>query len=83
MGYFNFESCYIAVIVHLEWNLVSFAGVVVERSVIAYNMDRRKVYVIPTHYIMYGRHDILPEIIGRPYYHTYVPLFSELESLAK
>jgi hypothetical protein len=83
MGYFNFESCYIAIIVHLEWNLVFFAGVGVERAVITYNMDSRKVYVIPTHYIPYGRCDILPEIIGRPYYLPYVPLFSELESLAK
>jgi hypothetical protein len=55
----------------------------VERAVIAYNMDSRKVHVIPTHYIQYDRCDILPEIIGRPYYLLYVPLFLELESLAK
>jgi hypothetical protein len=30
MGYFDFESCYIAVIVHPEWNLVFFVGVRVE-----------------------------------------------------
>ena len=83
MGYFDFESCYIVVIVHLEWNLVFFVGVGVERAVIAYNMDIRKVHVIPTHYIPYGRRDILLEIIGRPYYLSYVPLFSELESLAE
>jgi hypothetical protein len=56
-----------------------FVGVGMERAIIAYNMDSRKVHVIPTHYIPYRR-DILPEIIGRPYY---VPLFVELESLAK
>ena len=83
MGYFDFESCYTAVIVHPEWNLVFFVVVGVERAVIAYNMDSRKVHVIPTHYIPYGRRDILPEIIGRPCYLPYVPLFSELESLAK
>jgi hypothetical protein len=83
LGYFDFESCYTAVIVHPEWNLIFFVGVGVERVVIAYNMDDRKVHVIPTHYIQYGRRDILPEIIDRPYYLPYVPLFSELESLAK
>ena len=83
MGYFDFESCYTTVIVHLEWNLVFFVGVRVERAVITYNMGNRKVHVIPTHYILYGRCDILTEIIGRPYCLPYVPLFSELESLAK
>ena len=85
MGYFDFESCYTTVIVHPEWNLVFFVGVGfgVERAVIAYNKDSRKVHVIPTHYIPYGRRDILPEIIDRPYYLPYVPLVSELESLAK
>ena len=83
MGYFDFESCYTVVIVHPEWNLVFFVGVGMERAVIAYNMDSRKVHVIPTHYISNGRRDILPEIIGIPYYLPYVPLFSELESLAK
>jgi hypothetical protein len=34
-------------------------------------MDNKKVHVIPTHYIPYGRHDILPEIISRPYYLPY------------
>jgi hypothetical protein len=42
MGYFDFESCYTAVIVHPKWNLVFFVGVGVERAVIAYNMDSRK-----------------------------------------
>ena len=51
MGYFDFESCYTAVIVHPEWNLVFFVGVGVERAVIAYNMDSRKVHVIPIHFI--------------------------------
>ena len=75
MGYFDFESYYTTVIVHPEWNLVFFVGVGVERAIIAYNLDSRKVHVIPTHYISYGRHDILLEIIGRPYYLPYVPLF--------
>ena len=83
LGYFHFLSCCRAVIVHLEWNLIFFVGVGVESDVIAYNMDNRKVHVILTHYILYGRRDILLEIIDRPYYLLYVPLFSKLESLAK
>jgi hypothetical protein len=83
MGYFDFESCYTTIIVHPEWNLVFFVGVGVERVVIAYNMDSRKVHVIPTDYIGYGTCDILLELIGRPYYLPYVSLFSKLESLAK
>jgi hypothetical protein len=82
MGYFDFESCYTVVIVHRKWNLVFFVGVGVERAVIAYNMNSRKVHVIPTHYFPYSRRDILPEIIGRPYYLPYVPLFSEMMYLS-
>jgi hypothetical protein len=54
-----------------------------ESVVITYNMDSRKVHVIPTHHIPYGRRDVVPNFIGRPYYVPYVPLFFELESLAK
>ena len=73
LGYFDFLSCYRVVIVHPEWNLIFFVGVGLESAIIAYNMDSKKVHVIPTHYIPYGRHDILLEIIGRPYYLPYVP----------
>ena len=83
----NIEFGYLDVIeystVHPEQNLLLFVGVREENDIVAYNMDNRKVHVIPTHYISYGRRDILPEIIGRPYYLPYVPLFSELESLAE
>ena len=71
------------VIGHPEWNLIFFVGVVVESAVIAYSMDNRKVHVIPTHYVQYGRCDILLEMNGRPTNLLCVPLFSELESLAK
>ena len=83
MGYFNFESCYTTVIVHPEWNLVFFVGVAEERAIIAYNMDNRKVHVIPTHYSHFLKCGILPEFNDRPYYLSYVPLFLELESLAE
>jgi hypothetical protein len=83
LGNFDFQLCYRTVIVHLEWNLIFFVGVVVESTVIAYNMDSRKFHVIPTHYVQYGRHDILLEMKGRPINLLCVSLFSELESLAK
>ena len=82
-GYLDLESSYSVVIVHPEWNLILFVGAGEESVVIAYNMDSRKVHVIPTHHIPYGRRDIMPNFISRPYYVHYVPLFSELESLAK
>jgi hypothetical protein len=83
IGYLGLESSYSAVIVHPEWNLILFVGAREESAIITYNMDNRKVHVIPTHYIPYGRHDVVPDFIGRPYYVPYAPLFSELESLAK
>ena len=50
-GYFDFQSSYRAVIVYPEWNLIFFVGVGLESAVIAYNMDNRKVHVIPSHYV--------------------------------
>ena len=82
-GYLDLESSYSAVIVHPEWNLILLVGTREESVVIAYNMDNRKVHVIPTHHIPYGRCDVMPNFIGKPYYVPYVPLFSELETLAK
>ena len=69
--------------VHPQWNLLLFVGVGVENDIIAYNMDSRKVYVIPTRYSAFFRRDLLPQNICRPYYRSYVPWFSELESLAE
>jgi hypothetical protein len=82
-GYLDLEWSYWAVIVHPEWNLILFIGAGEESAIIAYNMDNKKVHVILTHHIPYGRHDVVPNFISRPYYVPYVPLFSELESLAK
>ena len=79
-GYLDLESSYSVVIVHPKWNLILFVGAGEESAIITYNMDNRKVHVNPTHYITYSRHDVMPDFIGRP---DYVPLFSELESLAK
>ena len=80
-GYLDVDLYYTAV--HSEWNWLLFVGVGDENDIVAYNMDNRKVHVIPTHHISYGRCDIVPNFIGRPYYVPFVPLFLELESLAK
>jgi hypothetical protein len=80
-GYYDVNEYYLTV--HLEWNLLLVVGVGEENDIVAYNMDNRKVHVIPTRYSQFLKHGILPEINGRPYYLPYVPLFSELVSLAK
>jgi hypothetical protein len=52
---FGFVDCvddYTVVTVHPEWNLIFFAGE--NRTIIAYDMDRIKVYVIPTRVFRYG-----------------------------
>jgi len=79
-GYLDVDQYY--TMVHPEWNLFLFVGVGDENDIITYNMDSRKVHVIPTH-IPYGRREVKPNFIGRPYYVPYVPLFSVLESLAE
>ena len=84
----NIEFGYLDVVeyystVHPEWNLLLFVGVGVENDIVAYNMDSRKVHVIPTCYSAFFRWDVLPQNIYKPYYLPYVPLFSELESLAE
>ena len=68
--------------VHLEWSLLLFVGVGEENDIVAYNMDSRKVHVIPTRYSAFFRQDVQPQNICIPYYLPYVPLFSELEPLA-
>ena len=69
--------------VHPQWNLLLFVGVGVENDIVAYNMDNRKVHVIPTRYSQFLKRGILPQINGIHYYLPYAPLFSELESLAE
>ena len=60
--------------VHPEWNLLLFVGVGDENDIVAYNMDSRKVHVIPTRYSAFLKCGILLQINGRPYYLPYVPL---------
>ena len=69
----------IVITVHPEWNLIFFARE--DGTIIAYNMDRKKVHVIPIRVFRYGRRTVKKEFIYRPYYLPYVPLF--LDSLAE
>jgi hypothetical protein len=78
-GYTNFDDEDIVIIVHLEWNLIFFARE--NETIIAYNMDHKKVHVIPVHVFRYGRCTVKKEFIYRAYYLPYVPLF--LDSLAE
>ena len=69
---------YRVITVHLEWNFIFLVGK--DRTLIAYDMDRRNVHVIHAHVIRFcisrGRFHM-----NRPYYLPYVPLF--MESLAE
>ena len=79
-GFLDCDADYTTIAIHPEWNIIFL--VEEERTIIAYNMDNRKVYVIPALAIWYVRCSVLPEdFISRPYYLPYVPLF--LEKLAE
>ena len=69
---------YRVITVHLEWNFIFLVGK--NRTLIAYDMDRRKVHIIHVRIIRFcgsrGRFHM-----NRPYYLPYVPLF--MESLAE
>jgi hypothetical protein len=52
-GFLDFDADYKAIVVHREWNLIFFVRE--ERTIIAYDMYCRKVHVIPTLVIWYGR----------------------------
>ena len=78
-GYPDFDDEDIVITVHPEWNLIFFARE--DGTIVAYNMDHKKVHVIPVRVFRYGRRTIKKEFICRPYYLPYVPLF--LDSLVK
>ena len=46
-GYMDYELDYTTITIYLEWTLIFFVGE--ERTIIAYDTDRRKVHVIPAH----------------------------------
>ena len=70
---------YTVITVHLEWNMIFFAGE--NGTIIAYDMDHIRVHVIPVRVFWYVRRSVKKEFICRPYYLSYVPLF--LDSLAE
>ena len=81
-GYMDYDSDYTAIIVHPEWNLIFFVRA--KRRIIAYDMDRRKVNVIPASVDRsYGRRKVMSRFMSRPYFLPDVPLFLFLESLAE
>jgi hypothetical protein len=81
-GYVDYDSAYTAITVHLEWILIFFVGA--ERTIIVYDMDQRKVHVIPISVDRsYGRSKVLARFMSRPYFLPYVPLFFFLESLVE
>ena len=72
------DAKYRVITVHPEWNFIFLVGK--DRTLIAYDIDRRKVHVIHARVIRFCRSR------GRfhmsiPYYLSYVPLF--MESLAE
>ena len=78
-GFVDWVVEYTVITVHPEWNMIFFAGE--DGTIIAYDMDRISVRVIPTHVFWYGRCTIKKEFICRPFYLPQVPSF--LESLAE
>jgi hypothetical protein len=68
---------YIVITVHLEWNFIFLVGK--DRTLIAYDMDRRKVHVIHARVIRFCRSEGCFHM--NRYYLPHVPLF--IESLAE
>jgi len=55
-GYLDFNDEDIVIIVHSEWNLIFFARE--DGTIIAYNMNSKKVHVILARVFRYGRHSV-------------------------
>ena len=69
---------YRVIIVHPKWNFIFLVGK--DRTLIAYDMDRRKVHVVHARVICFCRSRGCFHM-NRPYYLSYVPMF--MESLAE
>ena len=65
---------YRVIVVHLEWNLIFLIGE--DRTLMAYDMSRRKIHVLPTQVVRYPRSTQSIYLNG-PHYLPYVPLFME------
>ena len=74
---FNYEVCdaeYRVIAVHLEWILIFLVGE--DITLLAYDMDHKKVHVFPTQVIRCPR-PTWSLCINGPHYLLYVPLFME------
>jgi hypothetical protein len=69
---------YIVIAVHLEWNLIFLVGE--DRTLMAYDISRKKVYVLPARVVLYPK-STWSIYFNRSHYLPYVPLF--MESLAE
>ena len=74
-GFLDCDEDNTAIAVHPEWNTIFFVGE--QRTIIAYDLDHRKVHVIPALVIWYHRCRVMKEDMNRPYYIPYIPLFSD------
>ena len=75
--HFGYDVCdvdYRVITVHLEWNLIFLVGE--DKKLIAYDMNLRKVLVLPAQVIRYHRPTWRLRLEG-PHYLPYVPLFME------
>ena len=74
------DAAYRVIVVHPEWNLIFLVGE--DKSLLAYDMNRSKVHVLPAWAIGYPRSTgKLLCMDGGPHYVPYVPLF--MDSLAE
>jgi hypothetical protein len=74
------DAAYKVIAVHLEWNLIFLVRE--DKSLLAYDMNRSKVHVLPTRAISYPRSTWkLLCMSGEPHCLPYVPLF--MKPLAK
>jgi hypothetical protein len=78
-GFMDWVAEYTVITVHLEWNMIFFARE--DGTIIAYDMDHRRVHVILARVFRYVRHSVKKEFNHIPFYLPYVPLL--LESLAE
>ena len=78
-GFLNFVDDDIVITVHPEWNMIFFVGE--DGTIIAYDMDRRRVHAIPTRVFWYVRCSVKKEFNCKPFYLSHVLSF--LESLVE
>ena len=78
-GFVDWVAEYTVITFHPKWNMIFFARE--DGTIIAYDMDHRRVYIIRAHVFRYVRRSIKKEFNCRPFYLSYIPLF--LESLAE